>query len=507
MPFGMGSADNRGMDVQQFKEDVRSGRITLDRLVELVVSLQRRINELERQLGTAATPKPCEPCSMRAEEQRQEMRGRKHRRRKRRSRGGRKKTREKIARAVRSEKVFPKDVPEAKCWLSHTRAVWRIENGQAVLVAYEIYRGPGDHYGKISGVFGRSEFGIEVVLAIAYLVYIVGLSFDKTCLLMNFFQNLNLPKSQAEALMKRLARRWEGEFDVLCMLLANSLVVHTDETGWSINSVWAFLSEKARVIFFGVHKDAETLRQIVDVATFGGLLISDDAPVYANFTLSQKCWAHLLRKAIKLTLLEPTNSKYRQFADRLWDIYQEACRVQRDKRLSPAGRAEKVGMLDDKILDLCGPMWVAELPPGEGPEDDYRLLCNELMRLMLGRQLFTFVTTVPVEKPNGETMAVSGTNNESERTLRSPAQARDTGRTNKTPPGARRQTVILSVLESLRQYLSAFTLSNVIQEVGHWLDTGRSCFTRLAKKLGLSSGQSPANYPSVLDRLLPEPSG
>ena len=26
---------------------------------------------------------------------------------------------------------------------------------------------------------------------------------------------------------------------------------------------------------------------------------------------------------------------------------------------------------------------MAELPPGEGPEDDYRRLCNELMRAML----------------------------------------------------------------------------------------------------------------------------
>jgi hypothetical protein len=48
--------------------------------------------------------------------------------------------------------------------------------------------------------------------------------------------------------------------------------------------VWAFLSEKVRVLFFGVHKDAETLRQILDPATFAGIVISDDAAVYANFT-------------------------------------------------------------------------------------------------------------------------------------------------------------------------------------------------------------------------------
>ena len=130
------------------------------------------------------------------------------------------------------------------------------------------------------------------------------------------------------------------------------------------------------------------------------------------------------------------------------------------------------------------------------------------MRVMLAEQLFTFVTAEPVEKPNGETMLVSGTNNEAERTLRSPAQARDTGRTNKTVPGARRQTVILSVLESLRQHLSTFTLSSVIAEVHRWLETGRSCFARLAEKLGLTNHGLPDDGRlSLLDRVIPVPDG
>ena len=61
-------------------------------------------------------------------------------------------------------------------------------------------------------------------------------------------------------LLQQLSRHWQNEFEVLCTLLANSLVVHADETSWSINSVWAFLSEKARVLFFGVHKDADDAR-------------------------------------------------------------------------------------------------------------------------------------------------------------------------------------------------------------------------------------------------------
>jgi hypothetical protein len=42
------------------------------------------------------------------------------------------------------------------------------------------------------------------------------------------------------------------------------------------------------VLFFGVHKDADTLEKILDPATFAGVVISDDAAVYANFTQSPR---------------------------------------------------------------------------------------------------------------------------------------------------------------------------------------------------------------------------
>jgi hypothetical protein len=258
-----------------------------------------------------------------------------------------------------------------------------------------------------------------------------------------------------------------------------------------------------------VHKDSATLKKILDPEVFTGLVVSDDAAVYANFSQSQKCWAHLLRKAIKLTLLEPANVQYRQFTDRLLEIYRAACRVQSDGRLGDAGRARKVQELDDEILDLCLPTWAADLPKSAGPADDYRLLVNEIMRLMLDRQLFTFVTAAAVTTPSGATMQAPGTNNEAERTLRNPAGARDTGRTTKTPRGARRRTVNVSVLESLRQHLATFTLSTVIAEVRRWQETGASCFARLLKNSKLSPRKSELGppMPSLLDLLFPAPSG
>jgi transposase len=504
--------------IEQLRQDVREGRIGVDRLISVIVTQQRqlegmqrelhsaqqRIAELENKAGGTAATKVDEPFSLRAEEKRQHTRHPKKKlKRARKGRRGRLPTADKLKLAKRTEKCFPEGVPQQDCQHSHTRPVWRLEEGRAVLIAYQIYRGPRNQYGKIAGVLGRSEFGLEIVVEIAYFVYVLGLSFDKVCLTLQFLQNLRLSKTQADTLLRQLARHWQHEFDVLCTLLANSLVVHTDETSWSINSVWAFLSEKARLVLFGVHKDADTLEQLLDPHTFAGLVVSDDAAVYANFTQAQKCWAHLLRKAIKLTLQEPENPEYRQFTDRLLEIYRRACRVQRDGRLSAAGRAGRVAGLDDAILELCAPWWVLELPPlADGPENDYRLLVNEVMRLMLAKQLFTFVTAEPAVQPNGASQPVAGTNNEAERTLRSAAAARKTGRTSKTLVGARRQTIIVSVLESLRLYLPTFTLVSVLEEINRWWQAGHSCFTKLLKKMKLRPCAK-----SVLDNLMPVPDG
>ena len=152
------------------------------------------------------------------------------------------------------------------------------------------------------------------------------------------------------------------------------------------------------------------------------------------------------------------------------------------------GRQRKVAELDDQLLELCTPRWTDDTAttPGE-VENDYRCLANERMRLMLAGEWFPFVVEADVD----------GTNHESERTLRSPAQAGATGRTSKTLRGARRQTILPSVLESLRQQLPEFTLDSVVGEVQRWTQQGRSCFRELVEKLGLTPAER-----SVLDAVL-----
>jgi hypothetical protein len=87
-----------------------------------------------------------QPFSLRAEEQRQQARGKnkKRNRKQNKNRRGRVSTAEKIAQAQRHEDVFPEGRTKSGCQESHVRPVWRLENGRAVLIAYHIYRGPGN---------------------------------------------------------------------------------------------------------------------------------------------------------------------------------------------------------------------------------------------------------------------------------------------------------------------------------------------------------------------------
>jgi len=260
------------------------------------------------------------------------------------------------------------------------------------------------------------------------------------------------------------------------------------------------LSEHARLLFFGVSKDKATLLKVLPPEEFEGLLVSDNAAVYSGYRQGQKCWAHPLRKGIRLVLLDPKEERYRRLLEGMLRVYGRARRLQRDRRYSAAGRERKVGELEDELLEVLASCWVEE-SPGEGLEHEYYLLVREVARLLMSGELFRFVVTEPVKAPNGQEVVASGTNNEAERTLRSVALARKSGRTNKTENGARCRTVVVSVLESLRQYLSSLTLESLTEEVMRWCRNGRSCFAELAERLGL-----PAPRHSLLDVLIPGPS-
>src|SRR5205823_4491619 len=154
-----------------------------------------------------------------------EQRRRRGRRRRQQS-SGRRPTEVKFAQAQCFQDVYPDGVPRADCRLLRQRAIWRLVDNRAVLVGYRLFGRPGGPEPAIPGVTPRCEYGIEILVVLAFLVYLIGISLDKACAVMQFFCQLPLHKSQADALLRQLATHWGEEFEPLCALLAPAAIVY-----------------------------------------------------------------------------------------------------------------------------------------------------------------------------------------------------------------------------------------------------------------------------------------
>ena len=373
-----------------------------------------------------------------------------------------------------------------KCVLRREQFVWRLIDGKAQYVHYRIFDEPDStDLPPVDGVRnGKCEYGLEILVTLAYLVYWTGVSIDKACGILAFFTGLELSKSQADSLLSQLAADWQIEYDAIAELVAAAAILYIDETGWKIGRrscyTWIFSTLSTVLFRCGVGRGKAVLTEVLG-EQFDGIGVTDDYNAYqSQFTEHQLCWAHFLRKAIAISLRNPDNRQYARFLKSLFAVYYDAVRTSRDRRLS-AGRAAKVKRLQSRIRMIC--RRYGEVLDDAASADDAKFvrLQNELVDNT--EKLFVFVLHPEVE----------ATNNRSERQARSESMARKAARTSKTEKGAKRRGVIMSVLSSLSKRLEQFTLGSVLSEINHWFETGQSVFREeLSKLQAVTAAQSRA---------------
>jgi transposase len=122
------------------------------------------------------------------------------------------------------------------------------------------------------------------------------------------------------------------------------LALSKSQVGWRVGKqacyTWVF-STMLHVLFrCGVSRSKSEAQAILG-EKFEGIGVTDDYRAYESlFIQHQLCWAHLLRKSIKLMLQYPNELCYREFFEKLYAIYQQGVRWQKDQRLS-VGRPQK----------------------------------------------------------------------------------------------------------------------------------------------------------------------
>ena len=379
--------------------------------------------------------------------------------------------------------IYPPDIDPNDCDALRLQCAWRIMDGKAKYVCYTLYgASTSTPLPSVPGLRNsRCEYGIEIILMVAFLHYWVGISLGNVCQVLRFFTGVDLSRSQADVLLSQLSTDWSDEYDTIAELLAQQLVLYIDETGWKIGKkscyTWVFSTVMHVLFRCGVGRGKAEAQAIVG-EKFNGIGVSDDYGAYKYlFQQHQLCWAHLLRKAIKLTLQHPDQVEYQAFLEQLYQIYQQAIRFQKDRRLS-VGRAAKVKQLQASIIELCS--------RAKEPIDETQMSRHEATFIRLQNELVNGLPAlfVFVEHPEVET-----TNNRSERNLRREAEIRKGGRTNKSQSGAKRRSIIMTVLASLNTRFPKFTLDHLLSEVLRWTEAGYSLFESELKNL------APANAP------------
>jgi hypothetical protein len=369
-----------------------------------------------------------------------------------------------------TQDIYPASVCQEACEPCREQYAWRIIDGKAEYICYTIYdRLDSKTLPTIPGLRNsRSEYGLEIILIVAFLHYWIGISLDHVCDVLRFFTGLDLPKSQADSLLSQLSWDWSDQYDSIAELLALQLVIYIDETGWKVGQhacyTWAFSTAMHVLFRCGVGRSKAEAQAVLG-SKFNGIGVSDDYGAYKSlFEEHQLCWAHLLRKAIKLMLQHPEQRQYSQFLEALYDIYQQAVRFQRDRRLS-RGRKDKVENLQARIIELCT-LYGQPIDPLQTTTDEasFVRLQNELVNGI--ESLFVFV-----EHPD-----VEATNNRSERNVRREAEIRKGGRTSKSDHGANRRSIIMTVLATLNTRFEKFTLDKLLAEVEQWIKAGISMF-------------------------------
>jgi hypothetical protein len=394
---------------------------------------------------------------------------------------GRRSTIEKINEAQDVKNIYPKGASFHQCIYVRSITVTRLIDGKAVRVLYRLFATKdGSRQAALLDVLPNGEYGIEVSVALALLVYGIEVSIDQSCKILAAFCGLSLSKSQANALLQQLSVLWGKDFDALKDLIALAMVVYIDETGWKIAEkncyTWIFTTLLHTILLYGESRKEDVLDAILPRDLFEGIGVSDCLKIYEKrFKKAQKCWAHFLRTAIKLMLDCPSSKEYKPFFKKLYAIFIDAKKAQADQALTDAQRTALALVLQARITVLCSR--AGEKIPKTATKDR-REFVNLQKRLVRNiDDLFTFVLIPQVE----------ATNNRAERGFRKTAKARNNYQTSKTKKGADRRSIIASVLTSLQQNLSCYTLQSITEEVVRWRTDGVSLFQRQLQTLRLNA--------------------
>jgi len=283
-----------------------------------------------------------------------------------------------------------------------------------------------------------------------------GASYGKVCEALNDAFNLKVTRSAWYQADQRLATQAQPVYQALIEALRLCTVVHSDETGWRIGPLsawlWVFTNQHMTVYTIETSRGHEVVIDMLG-KEFKGILVSDCFLAYDHRELAewlkQKCLSHLLKD---LKELNETKSRGAvRFAREVTALLQAALALKAQKeQLAPeqfTPQAEALETRLDALIDVKRQL----------TDPDNARFAKRLRKHRKHVLRFLYVD------------GLDATNNLAERQLRPAVITRKTNGCNRTDGGAETHAVLGSILATCRQ--QAIPILNYLAQLQRFGET------------------------------------
>lgn len=280
-----------------------------------------------------------------------------------------------------------------------------------------------------------SQIGPLARSAMAFLNKTLGLSIGKIADLFGTLWKLPVTRGGVSHAIASIGNQCVVDYGAILNAIGKSGQVTCDETGWRVGGWGAWLhaaaSKDARAYLVDPMRGKEATDKIIG-EHYGGTMVHDGWPAYDRYTRAthQQCDAHILRRCGEMIEVAPRGAA--AFPRKIKSILQHALRLRderdRGQRTLRSTRLH-AGKLTRMIRALCKPRKTNR--------------ANDRLAGFLYRhadQLFTFLKEAQID----------ATNWRGEQAIRGAVVNRKVWGGNRTWPGAQTQSVLMSVLNTLR---------------------------------------------------------
>ena len=201
-----------------------------------------------------------------------------------------------------------------------------------------------------------SKFDLNTIVLISVLFTGYNLSEKNIAKIFSTIFGLKISPATISNSLKRLKDYLQDDYKKLEEEICNAKFVHRDETGWCKNGQlnWAWVASTAETVYYTIQekrnaKTAQSLKLNKDCVE-----IADAFGAYNKTGKEkQKCWAHLIRLAVKPKHYFRTKKEkedYESFTEQLLELFHQAKKDKKTFGCSKTLRKE----YDEKLFALLG---------------------------------------------------------------------------------------------------------------------------------------------------------